>query len=108
MLNLRQIDNKNSTQTIGRFSKFSAPQFRAADSIFSNLGEPLEHGASLLDEDERRQDAVDERLPAEDVSRGRDDEIPFEDSDGALRESEASTSSIVVIADVRETDESIV
>ena len=106
MLNLRQIDNRNSTHTIGRFSKFSAPQFRAADSIFGNFGEPLEHGASLLGEGEH--DVVDETAPAAGASRGWDDEAPFEDSDGAIRGHEAWTSSIEDIIEVRRMDDTIV
>ena len=106
MLNLRQIDNKNSTQTIGRFSKFSAPQFRATDSLFGNFGEPLEHGASLLGEGE--EDVVDETAPADGASRSGDDEAPFEDSDGGVREHETSMSSVEDIIEVRRTDEFIV
>ena len=106
MLNLRQIDNKNSTQTVGRFSKFSAPQFRAADSIFGNFGESLEHGASLLGGGER--DVADETAPADGASSSGDDEAPSQDSDGAVRGHEASTSSIEDITEVRRTDESIV
>lgn len=106
MLNLRQIDNKNSTHTIGRFSKFSAPQFRATDSLFGNFGEPLEHGASLLGEGE--QDVVDETAPADGTSRGGENGSQFEDSDGALRGHEETTSSIEDIIEFRRTDESIV
>ena len=106
MLNLRQIDNKNSTHTIGRFSKFSAPQFRATDSIFGNFGEPLEHGASLLGEGE--QDVVDETAPADGASGSGDDEAPCEVSDGAPRGHEETTSSIEDIIEVRRTDKSIV
>lgn len=47
MLNLRQIDAKSHTQT----TNFSAPQFRVADSIFGNFGEPLEHGTAFHNED---------------------------------------------------------
>lgn len=102
MLNLRHIDNEN-TQTI---SKVSSPRFR--HSIFGNFGESLEHGASYLGENEQWQDAVEERLAADDMSRAEDDEFLFEDSDSALKESEASTSSIEVVVEVRGTGESIV
>lgn len=95
MLNLRHIDNEN-TQTI---SKVSSPRFR--DSIFGNFGESLDHGASLLDEGVQGQHAVEERLST-------DDEISFEDSDSAPRASEASKSSIEVVARVRETGGCIV
>lgn len=106
MLNLRQIDNKNSTQTVGQFSNFSALQFRAADSIFGNFGEPLEHGASLLGEGER--DVADETAPAEGASGSGDDKAPCEVSDGAPRGHEESTSSIEDIIKVCRTDEVIV
>lgn len=88
MLNLRQIDSKNSTHTIGRLSRFSAPQFHAtvASSIFGNFGEPLEHNASLREEG-------DEGLPADSVTEDVGGELGLEENEVAkLHENEATTS----------------
>lgn len=89
MLNLRQID-KTDTQTIDPLSSFSAPQFRVAESIFGNFGEPLEHGASLLGEDAEEQDqedVVDQTLPTDVASKAGDSSNLLLEY-GALRESE--------------------
>lgn len=69
MLNLRRVDNDNDAQTIGRFSNFSAPQFRIAESMFGNLGESLEHGASPCSVDEDERDAFEQEMPAGSTSR---------------------------------------
>lgn len=111
MLNLRQLDNKTSTQTIGRFSNFSAPQFRVTESIFGNFGEPLEHGASLLGEGEgeQEQNEVDEGIPTDDTPRAGDAELQLgKNKDGRFGGGEASTSSVGDITEIRRTDEFIV
>lgn len=100
MLNLRQIHNNNGTQTIGRLSTFSSVQFRAAESIFGNFGEPLDHGESLLVEGENErgeeQDPIDEMIHAGDPSRARNDgHLLGKPEYGALQEGEASTSSSI-------------
>lgn len=101
MLNLRQIDD--SVETLP--SAFSDIEFRAAQSLFGNFGEPLEHGASLFGEggDDQAQDTVDGRLSADDdVSRTGDIDVPLEDN--VLRESEASASSVGDITEVHRTN----
>lgn len=79
MINLRRVDYNCTTD---RFSSFSTPQFRTAESIFGNFGEPLEHGASLLGEGEieQEQDRVEENIPTNDALRAGVDEVILEDS----------------------------
>lgn len=95
MLNLRQVDAKNDTQTAGGVSNFSAPQFRIADSIYGNFSEPLEHGTSLIGEDEGpgRFGSV-----SEDISR---------DENSAQRDNETSTGSVGSVVEVDQMDESM-
>lgn len=95
MLNLRQVDAKNDTQTAGGVSNFSAPQFRIVDSIYGNFSEPLEHGTSLIGEDEGpgRFDSV-----LEDISR---------DENSAQRDNETSTGSVGSVVEADQMDESM-
>lgn len=58
MLNLRQISTPDyATQTEVYLSSFSGPRFRAEDSIFGNLAEPLK---SLEGEEESPQDDAED------------------------------------------------
>lgn len=95
MLNLRQIDSKNGTHTIDRLSRFSAPQFHAtvASSIFGNFGEPLEHNASLREDNDKEHYQGDEGLPADSVTEDVGGELGLEENkDAELLENEATTS----------------
>lgn len=66
MLNLRQIGTTDyTTQTDMYLSNFSAPRFRAEDSIFGNLAEPLK---SLEGEDKPPQDDAENGDDAADNS----------------------------------------
>ena len=87
MLNLRSIDAKDDTQTENHPSNFSMPRFRAADSLYGNLGEPLEHGASICGEgeDEGRTNAFDEEMATINLSRA---------DSGALRKTELLANSV--------------
>lgn len=60
MLNLRQIDTDQDTQTTGQLSDFSAPRFNVVDSFFGNFGEPLAHGTSLRSEEKEGEETVGE------------------------------------------------
>lgn len=68
MLNLRQISSTDyATQTEVYLSNFSAPRFRAEDSIFANLAEPLKsfEGEETSPQDEAEDgdgDAVDDSV----------------------------------------------
>ena len=64
MLNLRHISYGEDAQTLGEFSRVSAP--RAGDSFFGNFGEPLEHGMPLSDDEGPEE--MDEGPQAGDVS----------------------------------------
>ena len=52
-MNLRQLNEPTEESTHGdeRFSKFSIPNFRVADSIVGNIGEPLDHSQERTDYD---------------------------------------------------------
>lgn len=48
MLNLRQLNTMDNTETLGCASGSSTIQFHVkSNSVFGNFGEPLEHGEPL-------------------------------------------------------------
>lgn len=75
MLNLRQIDTDQDTQTTGQLSDFSAPRFNVVDSFFGNFGEPLGHGGSLRSEGSQGEDALDEGKGTGEASRAWNDNL---------------------------------
>lgn len=54
MLNLRRMSDTDDTQTLGRISSVSAPQFaaRIVESTLDEFSGPLERDESLRDEDD--------------------------------------------------------
>lgn len=83
LINLRQADRPDNMTEISRFSKFSIPNFHVPTtaSIVGDMGEPLEHGLSDIEDDRTEQEAGLTSASG----KGDDSEIMQVESDGNIQ-----------------------
>lgn len=93
IMNLRQLGDANAedpSSDPARFSKFSAPNFHISGDLIGNIGEPLDHSAVGVDDDDDGGAAID--FGVADGSVGSEEQItpsseaPFEAKIGDIEE----------------------